>query len=112
MEENRVIVKGTVCDPVRIAVRVKHKLGNGVAIISPVPIKNQEKKGEVTEILLKMYFYCEGCAKDVRHCILKMAGVQSVKPDMNASTVTVKGTVDLKDLKCSSTIKHEKGQRS
>ncbi|GKA42298.1 hypothetical protein Tco_0734958 [Tanacetum coccineum] len=69
MEENRVIVKGTACNPVRIAARVKRKLGKGVAIISPVPIKKQENKAEppkVTETLLKMYLHCEGCAKDVR----------------------------------------------
>ncbi|GKD45680.1 heavy metal-associated isoprenylated plant protein 8-like protein, partial [Tanacetum coccineum] len=96
MEKNQVIVKGTACDPVRIAARVKHKLGKRVAIISPVPIKKQEKKEEtpkVTETVLKMHLHCE-----VRHSLLKMKGVESAEPDMNASTVTVKGTVDPKDL--------------
>jgi hypothetical protein len=47
-EENRVIVKGTACDPVRIAARVRSKLGKQVTIISPVQIKiRQEKKPEV-----------------------------------------------------------------
>nr|GEX00299.1 reverse transcriptase domain-containing protein [Tanacetum cinerariifolium] len=77
MEENRVIVKGTACDLVRIAARVKRKLGKRVAIISPVPIKKQEKKEElpkVTETVLKMHMHCEGCAEDVRHRLQKMKG--------------------------------------
>nr|GEU51188.1 hypothetical protein [Tanacetum cinerariifolium] len=101
MEENQVIVKGTACYSVRIAARVKRKLGKRVAIISPVPIKKQEKKEEppkVTETVLKMHMHCEGCAEDVRHRLQKMKGVESVKPDMNVSTVTVKGTVDPKDI--------------
>nr|GEW25589.1 hypothetical protein [Tanacetum cinerariifolium] len=101
MEENRVIVKGTSCDPVRIAARVKRKQGKRVVIISPVPIKKQEKKEEppkVTEMVLKMHMHCEGYAEDVRHRLQKMKEVKSAKPDMNTSTMTVKGTVDPKIL--------------
>nr|GEX73761.1 hypothetical protein [Tanacetum cinerariifolium] len=38
--------------------------------------KPQEKKLEaskVTETVLKIHLHCEGCAKEVKHCILKMA---------------------------------------
>nr|GEX97717.1 hypothetical protein [Tanacetum cinerariifolium] len=53
---------------------------------------------KVTETVLKMHMHCEGYAGDVRHRLQKMKGVESAKPDMNASTVTVKGIVDPKDL--------------
>ncbi|PWA34472.1 Heavy metal-associated domain, HMA [Artemisia annua] len=104
-KDNRVVVKGKNCDPVRIAERVRRKSGKHVEIISPVQKKQQEKKQEkkpeapkVTETVLKMHLHCDGCCNEVKRIILKLAGVQSVNPDMNASTVTVKGTVDPKDL--------------
>nr|GEV50078.1 heavy metal-associated isoprenylated plant protein 8-like [Tanacetum cinerariifolium] len=105
-KDNQVTVKGKNCDPVRIQERVRRKSGKHVEIISPVQKKQQEKKPEekkpeapkVTETVLKMHLHCEGCAKEVKHCVLKMAGVQSVNPDMKASTVTVKGTVNSKEL--------------
>ncbi|KAI7754521.1 hypothetical protein M8C21_028891, partial [Ambrosia artemisiifolia] len=53
---------------------------------------------KVTEVVLKMHLHCEGCAKDVKHCIHKMEGVQTVNPDMEISFVTVKGAFDPKNL--------------
>ncbi|PWA98182.1 Heavy metal-associated domain, HMA [Artemisia annua] len=89
-------VKGTACGD---AEQVRRKLEKQVTSISPVQIKiKQEKKPEVTETVLKINLHCEGCANDVRRCVRKMAGVQSVEPDMNASTVTIKSTVDPEDL--------------
>ncbi|XP_076917142.1 heavy metal-associated isoprenylated plant protein 8-like [Bidens hawaiensis] len=99
-KDHRVTVKGKSADPVRVAERVKRKTGKHVDIIFPVqkkqqPEKKQEKKPEYT---LKMYIHCEGCAKDVKHCIHKMEGVQTVNVEMEKSQVTVKGTMDPKNL--------------
>nr|GEW25532.1 hypothetical protein [Tanacetum cinerariifolium] len=135
MEENRVIVKGTTCDPVRIAARVRHKLGKGIAIILPILKKNPEKKAETNLSVMfdkatkgygdgledvsalqemlqgrQALYFKNGRQKTKKKRSLLVAltsslelrlyvlGVQSVKPDMNASTVTVKGTVDPKYL--------------
>ncbi|GJW01398.1 putative reverse transcriptase domain-containing protein [Tanacetum coccineum] len=84
-KDNRVTVKEKNCEPVKIEERVKRKSGKHVEIISPVHKKHQknkpqEKKPEapkVTEMVLKIHLHCEGCAKEVKHCILKMAGVEA-----------------------------------
>ncbi|KAJ0793823.1 putative heavy metal-associated isoprenylated plant protein/8/17/18/19 [Helianthus annuus] len=105
-KDNRVTVKGKAADAVKVAERVRRKTGKHVEIISPVqkkqqPEKKPEKKPEVpkvTEVVLKMHLHCEGCAKDVKHCIHKMEGVQTVNPDMEKSLVSVKGAFDPKNL--------------
>ncbi|KAL8258406.1 hypothetical protein R6Q59_030447 [Mikania micrantha] len=105
-KDHRVTVKGKSADPVRVAERVRQKSGKYVDIISPVQKKQPEKKQpekkpeapKVTEVVLKMHLHCEGCAKDVKHCIHKMEGVQTVTPDMEKSLVTVKGAFDPKNL--------------
>nr|GEV76863.1 heavy metal-associated isoprenylated plant protein 8-like [Tanacetum cinerariifolium] len=76
-KDNRVTMKEKNYDPVKIAERVKRKSGKHVEIISPVQKKHQEKKPEapkVTETVLKIHLHCKGCAKEVKRCILKMAG--------------------------------------
>ncbi|KAJ0624545.1 putative heavy metal-associated domain, HMA, heavy metal-associated domain superfamily [Helianthus annuus] len=101
-KDDRVTVKGKAADAVKVAERVRRKTGRHVEIISPVQKKQQpEKKPEVpkvTEVVLKMHLHCEGCAKDVKHCIHKMEGVQTVNPDMEKSLVSVKGAFDPKNL--------------
>ncbi|KAK1415870.1 hypothetical protein QVD17_31658 [Tagetes erecta] len=104
-KDHRVTVKGKSADAVRVAERVRRKTGKHVDIISPVQKKQPEKKPEkkpevpkVTEVVLKMHLHCEGCAKDVKHCIHKMEGVQTVNADMEKSLVTVKGTFDPKNI--------------
>lgn len=32
-------------------------------------------KPKVVEVVLKIYLHCEGCAKDIKSCILKMPGL-------------------------------------
>nr|GEV25803.1 heavy metal-associated isoprenylated plant protein 8-like [Tanacetum cinerariifolium] len=81
-KDNQVTVKEKNCDSVKIAERVKRKSGKHVEIISPVQKKQhekepQEKKPEapkVIEMVLKIHLHCEGCAKEVKHCILKITG--------------------------------------
>ncbi|KVI05689.1 heavy metal-associated isoprenylated plant protein 8-like [Cynara cardunculus var. scolymus] len=103
--DHRVIVKGNNADPIRVAERVRNKLGKHVELISPLPRKQPEKKVEkkpetpkVVETVLKINLHCEGCAKDVRRCILKMKGVQTVNVDMKKSHVMVKGSFDPQSL--------------
>ncbi|KAI3515855.1 hypothetical protein L1887_14760 [Cichorium endivia] len=103
--DHRVIVKGKTADPIRVAERVRQKSGKHVDLISPIPKKQQEKKAEkkpeqpkVVETVLKIHLHCEGCAKDVKNCLYKMQGVQTVNVDMKTSHVIVKSTCDPKDL--------------
>ncbi|KAI3733315.1 hypothetical protein L6452_12757 [Arctium lappa] len=105
-KDHRVIVKGNKADPIRVAERVRNKSGKHVELISPVPKKQREKKlvekkpetPKVVETVLKINMHCEGCAKDVKRCILKMQGVQTVNVDMKKSHVIVKGSFDPKNL--------------
>ncbi|GJS06436.1 heavy metal-associated isoprenylated plant protein 8-like protein [Tanacetum coccineum] len=77
-KDNQVTVKEKNCDPVKIAERVKRKLGKHVEIISPVQKKQQEKKPQekkpkapkVTETVLKIHLHCECYAKEVKCSIL------------------------------------------
>ncbi|CAI9756369.1 unnamed protein product [Fraxinus pennsylvanica] len=101
---HKVIVKGKKADPSKVAERLRKKSGKHVDLISPIPPKEEkkeEKKPEppaVIEVVLKIYLHCEGCAKEVKHCIHKMEGVQTVIPEMEKNLVTVKGSMDAKKL--------------
>ncbi|KAK4413150.1 Heavy metal-associated isoprenylated plant protein 7 [Sesamum alatum] len=102
-KNHKVIVKGKKADPIKVSERLRKKSGKHVELIAPKPIKEEikeEKKPEpqVIEVVLKIYLHCEGCAKDVKHCIHDMEGVQTVDPDMEKNLVTVKGTMDAQKL--------------
>ncbi|XP_075522574.1 heavy metal-associated isoprenylated plant protein 8-like [Primulina tabacum] len=102
-KNNKVIVKGKKADPIKVAERLRKKSGKHVELISPQPEKEEkkvEKKPEqkVIEVVLKIYLHCEGCAKEVKHCIHKMEGVRSVDPNMEKNVVIVKGTMDPQKL--------------
>ncbi|XP_073135030.1 heavy metal-associated isoprenylated plant protein 8-like [Henckelia pumila] len=103
-KNNKVIVKGTKADPAKVAERLRKKSGKHVELISPQPRKElnhvEIKKPEpkVIEVVLKIYLHCEGCAKEVKHCIHKMEGVRSVVPDIEKNMVTVKGSMDPQKL--------------
>ncbi|KAL0421588.1 UNVERIFIED_CONTAM: Heavy metal-associated isoprenylated plant protein 7 [Sesamum latifolium] len=102
-KNHKVIVKGKRADPIKVSERLRKKTGKHVELISPKPIIEEikeEKKPEpqVIEVVLKIYLHCEGCAKDVKHCIHDMEGVQTVDPDMEKNLVTVKGTMDAQKL--------------
>ncbi|PIN06325.1 Copper chaperone [Handroanthus impetiginosus] len=102
-KNHKVTVKGERADPIKVAERLRKKSGKNVELISPKP-KKEEKKEEikpepkVIEVVLKIYIHCEGCAKDVKHCIHDMEGVQTVDPDMEKNLVKVKGTMDPQKL--------------
>ncbi|XP_071929131.1 heavy metal-associated isoprenylated plant protein 8-like [Coffea arabica] len=103
-----VIVKGEKADPTKVAKRLRKKSGKYVKLISPIPPKDKkeekkEEKREVyvpkgVEVVLKVHLHCEGCAKDVKHCIHKMPGVRTVEPNMEKNMVTVKGGIEPQKL--------------
>ncbi|XP_059315949.1 heavy metal-associated isoprenylated plant protein 8-like [Lycium ferocissimum] len=104
-KNHKVVVKGEKADPLKVAERLRKKSGKHVELISPIPPKKKEeekkeKKQEpkVIEVILKLYLHCEGCAKDVKQCIHKMPGVQTVNPEMKNNIVKVKGSMDPQKL--------------
>ncbi|CAA3026282.1 heavy metal-associated isoprenylated plant 8-like [Olea europaea subsp. europaea] len=103
-KNHKVTVKGKKADPTKVAERLRKKSGKHVNLISPIPPKEEkkeEKKPEppvVIEVVLKIFLHCEGCAKEVKHCIHKMEGVQTVDPEMEKNLVTVKGSMDAQKL--------------
>ncbi|XP_042051744.1 heavy metal-associated isoprenylated plant protein 8-like [Salvia splendens] len=101
-KNHKVRVKGANADPIKVSERLRIKSGKHVELISPQKQdkKEEEKKPEptVSEVVLKVYIHCEACANEVKHCILKMEGVQTVNPDVAKNEVTVKGTMDPKKL--------------
>ncbi|MCD7473126.1 hypothetical protein HAX54_014752 [Datura stramonium] len=104
-KNHKVVVKGKKADPLKVAERLRRKTGKHVELISPIPHKKKEeekkeKKQElkVIEVILKLYLHCEGCAKDVKQCIHKMPGVQTVDPELKNNLVKVKGSMDPQKL--------------
>ncbi|KAM7468786.1 hypothetical protein LguiB_016348 [Lonicera macranthoides] len=104
---NKVTVKGKKANPTKVAERLRKKTGKHVDLISPLPPKDmktdkkkegKKKEPKVVEVVLKVYLHCEGCAKDVKHCIHKMQGVHTVEPDTKKSHMTVKGVFEPEKL--------------
>ncbi|XP_057787611.1 heavy metal-associated isoprenylated plant protein 8-like [Salvia miltiorrhiza] len=104
VKNNKVTVKGEKADPIKVSERLKKKSGKHVELISPIPRKQDQNKhpkkpqADLFDVVLKIYIHCEGCAKEVKHCILKMDGVQTVDPDAAKNTVVVKGSMEPKKL--------------
>ncbi|KAF5747867.1 heavy-metal-associated domain-containing family protein [Tripterygium wilfordii] len=116
---NKLTVTGK-ADPAKIKERLEEKTKKKVEIISPQPKKDGgggdkkpaeksetkpvEKKAEEKKppkestVVLKIRLHCEGCIKKIMKSILKSKGVDSVSVDASKDLVTVKGTMDVKDL--------------
>ncbi|XP_022934938.1 heavy metal-associated isoprenylated plant protein 5-like [Cucurbita moschata] len=81
---------------------------DGGAVAAPAEKKADEKKPEEKKapeekpkestVVLKIRLHCEGCIQKIRKIILKINGVQSVALDGAKDLVTVKGTMDVKQL--------------
>ncbi|XP_019180365.1 PREDICTED: heavy metal-associated isoprenylated plant protein 7-like [Ipomoea nil] len=102
---HRATVKGKNADPIMVTERLRKKTGKYVELIFPIPKPKKEHKKEpkiqepkVMEVILKVYMHCEACAKEVKHCLHKLPGVQIVDPDMESDTVRVKGTMSPESL--------------
>lgn len=114
----KLTVKGNV-DPGWLREKVASKTKKTVVLVSPQPKKDagggdkkpdekkaEEKKPEekkpkepqVSTVVLKIRLHCDGCAHKIKRIIKKIDGVEEVKIDSEKDLVTVKGTMDLKEL--------------
>ncbi|XP_039042053.1 heavy metal-associated isoprenylated plant protein 6-like isoform X2 [Hibiscus syriacus] len=122
---NKLTVIGNV-DPAKVGNMLAEKTKKKVDLISPQPKKDaapaasgggdkkpdaekkpEEKKEAKKEekntpkestVVLKIRTHCDGCIHKMRKIILKVHGVESVNVDGAKDLVTVKGTMDVKDL--------------
>ncbi|OIT28584.1 PREDICTED: heavy metal-associated isoprenylated plant protein 6-like [Nicotiana attenuata] len=121
----KLTVKGNV-DPTWLREKVESKTKKKVELVSPQPKKDgggsggdkksdekkpEEKKAEEknpedkkpkepqgSTVVLKIRLHCDGCAHKIKRIIKKIDGVEEVKVDSEKDLVTVKGTMDLKEL--------------
>ncbi|CAN1353483.1 Heavy metal-associated isoprenylated plant protein 6 [Linum perenne] len=121
-ETDKLTVTGKV-DPGRVKSRIEEKTKKKVEIVSPQAKKDggggggggdkkaEEKKpsppkeadGVLSGVLqstvvLKIRTHCEGCIHKMKKIIKKTSGVVSVAVDAAKDLVTVKGTMDVKEL--------------
>ncbi|KAK9078651.1 hypothetical protein SSX86_002708 [Deinandra increscens subsp. villosa] len=120
---NKLTVTGKV-DPTRIKERVEFKTKKKVDILSPQPKKDgagggeekkkdnppekksDEKKSDEKKpkepqsstVVLKIPLHCDGCIHKIKRTISKIDGVESVTPDSGKDLVTVKGTMNVKEV--------------
>lgn len=121
---NKLTVTGKV-DPTRIKERLEYKTKKKVEILSPQPKKDGgggggEKKSDEKEkeklpekktvdekkpkepqsstVVLKIPLHCDGCIHKIKRQISKIDGVEAVMPDSGKDLVTVKGTMNVKEL--------------
>ncbi|XP_076892389.1 heavy metal-associated isoprenylated plant protein 5-like [Bidens hawaiensis] len=114
---NKLTVTGKV-DPTRVKDRVEFKTKKKAEILSPQPKKDVEKKENLPEkksddkktddnkpkepqsttVVLKIPLHCAGCIHKIKRVISKVDGVESVVADAGKDLVTVKGTMNVKEL--------------
>ncbi|KAI3721626.1 hypothetical protein L2E82_32643 [Cichorium intybus] len=116
---NKLTVTGKV-DPTRIKERVEYKTKKKVEILSPQPKKDgggggekkadekptekkpaddkKPKEPQSSTVVLKIPLHCDGCIHKIKRQISKIDGVESVTPDSGKDLVTVKGTMNVKEL--------------
>ncbi|CAN1307857.1 Heavy metal-associated isoprenylated plant protein 6 [Linum perenne] len=113
-ETDKLTVTGKV-DPGRVKSRIEEKTKKKVEIVSPQAKKDggggggggggdkkaEEKKPsppKESTVVLKIRTHCEGCIHKMKKIIKKTSGVASVAVDAAKDLVTVKGTMDVKEL--------------
>ncbi|CAK9182614.1 unnamed protein product, partial [Ilex paraguariensis] len=121
-DKNTLTVIGKV-DPASVKERLERKTKKKVELVSPQPKKDgggggdkksdqkTEKKSDdkkaddkkpkeppVSTVVLKIQLHCDGCTHKIKRIISKVDGVDSVTVDPAKDLVTVKGTMDVKDL--------------
>ncbi|KAI4349114.1 hypothetical protein L6164_009750 [Bauhinia variegata] len=122
MASNKLTVTGKV-DPTKVRDKLAEKIKKKVELISPQPKKDaggdskpdkkpekkpddkkaedkkaEDKKPKESTVVLKTRLHCDGCIHKIRKIILKIKGVESVNIDEAKDLVTVKGTMDGKEL--------------
>ncbi|KAD5961817.1 hypothetical protein R6Q59_014638 [Mikania micrantha] len=119
---NKLTVTGKV-DPTRIKERVEFRTKKKVEIVSPQPKKDsaagddkkkdntpekktddkktddkKPKEPQSSTVVLKIPLHCDGCISKIKRTISKIDGVESVAADSSKDLVTVKGTMNVKEL--------------
>ncbi|XP_022978408.1 heavy metal-associated isoprenylated plant protein 6 [Cucurbita maxima] len=60
--------------------------------------KADDKKAKESTAVLKMRLHCEGCIQKIRKALIKSKGVNEITVDAMKDLITVKGTIEGKDL--------------
>ncbi|XP_068640435.1 heavy metal-associated isoprenylated plant protein 3-like isoform X2 [Aristolochia californica] len=113
---NKLTAVGKV-DPEKLKARVESKTKKKVELVSPQPKKDkvagsgagdggdggdkkkgEEKKPKETTVILKIRLHCVGCIRKVSKIIRRIDGVEQVTIDAQKDLVTVKGTMDAKEM--------------
>ncbi|KAK7345523.1 hypothetical protein VNO77_16127 [Canavalia gladiata] len=119
LSANKVTVTGKM-DAAKLRDKLAEKTKKKVEIISPQPKKDAaagekppekkpdekkpedkkpaENKPKESTVVLKIRLHCDGCIAKIRRIIQKFKGVASVNLDGSKDLVTVKGTMDVKEL--------------
>nr|AFK45337.1 unknown [Medicago truncatula] len=64
----------------------------------PEEKKPEEKKPKESTVVMKIRLHCDGCITKIKRIIMKFKGVETVNLDGDKDLVTVKGTMEPKDL--------------
>ncbi|KAL0543761.1 hypothetical protein IC582_018865 [Cucumis melo] len=64
----------------------------------PEEKKSEDKKAKESTVVLKMRLHCEGCIQKIRKALIKFKGVNEISVDAQKDLITVKGTIEGKDL--------------
>ncbi|KAL1209911.1 Heavy metal-associated isoprenylated plant protein 5 [Cardamine amara subsp. amara] len=124
---NKLTVVGKI-DPVKLCEKLEEKTKRKVVLTNPPPPSPPKVEGSVpaavvekkadggdkaavapspppppaapkeSSVALKIRLHCEGCTQKIKKIILKIKGVQTVVIDGAKDMVTVKGTMDVKEL--------------
>ncbi|XP_010531601.1 PREDICTED: heavy metal-associated isoprenylated plant protein 3, partial [Tarenaya hassleriana] len=117
---NKLTVVGKI-DPVKVREKLVEKTKRKVELLSPLPPpktnsgeektaaeKSDKKDGgdkaaaapppKEATVVLKIRLHCDGCINKIKKIILKIKGVETVNIDGPKDLVTIKGTMDDKEL--------------
>ncbi|KAG4916359.1 hypothetical protein JHK87_053916 [Glycine soja] len=123
LSSNKLTVIGKL-DPAEVRDKLAEKTRKKVELVSPQPKKDsagdkppekkteekktEEKKSEdkkaeekapkESTVVLKIRLHCDGCVQKIRKIILKSKGVESVNIEGGKDLVSVKGTMDVKEI--------------
>ncbi|CAB4282720.1 unnamed protein product [Prunus armeniaca] len=114
-QANKLTVVGNV-DPTQLKDKLAAKTKKKVDLVSPQPKKdnkddakkNQPEKGNddnkkpkevpVTTAVLKLNLHCQGCIGKIQKTVSKTKGFHDMSIDRQKDLVTVKGSMDMKEL--------------
>ncbi|XP_004248586.3 heavy metal-associated isoprenylated plant protein 4 [Solanum lycopersicum] len=98
-DEDEVTVKGAI-DANKIHQRLQKWTKNKVHLVSHAKIENanQLKKETIKTTILKVYMHCNKCEVDLERRLLKHKGINSVKTNFKAQTITVETILESEKL--------------